>query len=79
METLKGYQRPVLKRAFIARIPNLSKAYIDRTITSYKKFDAIAILPVAFGFETSLRDANYCILMSFSVKISPISIEYPPK
>ena len=55
METLQGYQRPVLKRAFIARIPNLSKAYIDRTITSYKKFDAIAILPVAFGFETSLR------------------------
>ena len=55
METLQGYQRPVLKRAFIARIPNLSKAYIDRTITSYKKFDAIAILPIAFGFETSLR------------------------
>ena len=56
METLQGYQRLVLKRAFIARIPNLSaKAYIDRTITSCKKFDAIAILPVAFGFETSLR------------------------
>ena len=56
METLQGYQRLVLKRALIAGIPNLSaKAYIDRTITSYNKFDAIAILPVAFGFETSLR------------------------
>ena len=56
METLQDYQRLVLKRAFIAGIKNLSaKAYIDRTIPSYKKFDVIAIFPVAFGFETSLR------------------------
>ena len=56
MESLRGYQRLVLKRALIAGIQNLStKAYIDRTIPSYKKFDVIAIFTLAFCFETSLR------------------------